>query len=307
MQRRSPPPDLVALMTVPPSSSVLRRAILGEGRWLRLAPRAMVLAAALFLAGCLGSRDDVDEPLVPERPAAELYNEGLVHMQENRLRQAIESFAEVDRQHPYTDYARKAMVMSAFANFRQRDYDTAVTASERFLTLYPQSPDAAYAHYIIAESYFRQVPDVTRDQEATRLALAQMQLIVDNYPDSEYAPDARSKIIATRDQLAGKEMQIGRYYLERREYIAAVNRFKLVVTDYQNTRHVEEALERLTEGYLAMGLATEAQTAAAVLGHNFPDSPWYQDAFKLLQSGGLEPRENNGSWISQAFRAAIAG
>ena len=252
------------------------------------------------------TKDDADEPLPPERPAAELYNEGLAYLQQGKLRDAIDTFAEVDRQHPYTDYARRAMVMSAFASFRNRDYDTAVTSANRFLTLYPQSEDAAYAHYIIAESYFRQVPDVTRDQEATRRALAGMQTIVDDYPNSEYVEDARQKIIATRDQLAGKEMQIGRYYLERREFIAAVNRFKTVVTDYQDTRHVEEALERLTEAYLALGLVSEAQTAAAVLGHNYPDSPWYQDAYNLLRTGGLEPREDPGSWITRTLRA-VAG
>jgi outer membrane protein assembly factor BamD len=146
------------------------------------------------------------------------------------------------------------------------------------------------------------VPDVTRDQEATRNALAAMQEILDRWPNSEYADDARAKIVVVRDQLAGKEMQIGRYYLERREYIAAVNRFKAVVTDYQDTRHVEEALERLTEAYYAMGLLSEAQTAAAVLGHNFPDSQWYKDAFALLQTGGHEASEDRGSWISKVFR-----
>ncbi len=267
---------------------------------------AFALGAAMSLAGCLASRDDVDAPLVADRPAAELFNEGLVHMQDGKLRDALETFAEVDRQHPYSDYSRRALVMSAFASFRLADYETAVTAADRFLTLYPQHPDAPYAHYIIAESYFRQVPDVTRDQDATLKALAELKIIVEKYPDSEYAPDARAKIVVTRDQLGGKEMQIGRYYLERREYIAAVNRFRVVVTDYQDTRHIEEALERLTETYLAMGLVTEAQTAAAVLGHNYPDSQWYQDAFALLQSGGVEPREDVRSWISRAFKA-IAG
>jgi len=143
---------------------------------------------------------------------------------------------------------------------------------------------------------------VTRDQEATRKAMAAMQEIINNYPDSVYANDAREKYAAARDQLAGKEMQIGRYYQERREYVAAVNRFKVVVTEYANTRHVEEALYRLTETNLAMGLNSEAQTAAAVLGHNFPDSQWYKDAYRLLGSGGLKPVENKESWISKAFK-----
>ena len=174
--------------------------------------------------------------------------------------------------------------------------------ANRYLTLYPGSPDAAYAQYLIGSSYFNQIPDITRDQDATRKAMASLQEIVDRYPDSEYANDAKHKIIVARDQLAGKEMQVGRYYLERREYIAAINRFKIVVTEYQDTRHVEEALERLAEANLALGLAGEAQTAAAVLGHNFPDSPWYKDAYKLLQTGGLEPRERQGVVDQQAVR-----
>jgi outer membrane protein assembly factor BamD len=224
-------------------------------------------------------------------------------MNEGKLGDAVKSFDEVDRQHPYSEWARKALLMSAFANYRRGRSDETIQAARRFLTLYPGSPDAAYAQYLIGGSYFNQIPDVTRDQDATRRAMAALEEIIARYPDSEYADDARQKLIVARDQLAGKEMQIGRYYLERREYIAAINRFRVVVTDYQDTRHVEEALERMVEANLAMGLTGEAQTAAAVLGHNFPDSPWYQDAYKLLQSGGLEPREDRGSWLSQLFGA----
>jgi outer membrane protein assembly factor BamD len=267
------------------------------------------VAAALMLSGCQSgltglfggnTRNTIEDP-GPELPAGQLYNEGLAHMNGGKFKQAVKSFEEVDRQHPYSEYARKALVMSAFANYRAGNDDEAVEAANRFLSLYPASEDAAYAHYIIGQSYFRQVPDVTRDQDATRRALASMQEIVTNYPDSEYARDAREKILAARDQLAGKEMQIGRYYLERRDYIAAINRFRVVVTEYQNTRHIEEALYRLTEANLAMGLSSEAQTAAAVLGHNYPDSQWYKDAYNLLQGGGLEPNENPGSWIARAF------
>jgi outer membrane protein assembly factor BamD len=269
--------------------------------------RIAVLGLAVMLAGCQspglgglfgGDRDTEAEAQEPETPAPALYNQALTYLHAGELGKAVEAFEEVDRQHPYSEYARRATIMAAFANFRRGRYDDAVSAAERFLQLYPGSDDAAYAHYIIGESYFRQVPDITRDQEATENALRQMQTIIDNYPESEYADDARLKVIATRDQLAGKEMQIGRYYLERREYIAAINRFKVVVSDYQTTRHVEEALARLVESYYAMGLQSEAQTAAAILGHNFPDSEWYKDSFALLQSGGLEPREDKGSWLS---------
>jgi outer membrane protein assembly factor BamD len=190
--------------------------------------------------------------------------------------------------------------MNAFTQYRQGKYEEAINSSRRYVQLYPTSDDAAYAQYIIGLSYWRQIRDVTQDQAESRRTIEAMQEVVQRWPDSEYVDDAQQKIRFARDQLAGKEMQVGRYYLERREYIAAARRFRNVVEDYSNTRHVEEALARLTETYLAMGLQSEAQTAAAVLGHNFPDSQWYSDSYRLLQSGGLEPRENRGSWISRA-------
>ena len=268
---------------------------------IRVLVTAAAVAALIGLAACSKSVEGTAAAYGPEEPAGTLYNEGLTYLNEGKLDDAVKSFDEVDRQHPYSEWARKALIMSAFASYRRNRLDDTVASAQRYLTLYPGSPDAAYAHFLIGSSYFKQIPDVTRDQDATRRAIDSMQEIVSRYPDSEYAQDARAKIIVARDQLAGKEMQVGRYYLERREYIASINRFKSVVSDYQDTRHVEEALERLTEANLAMGLVSEAQTAAAVLGHNFPDSPWYQDAYKLLQTGGLEPREDRGSWISRAF------
>ena len=192
------------------------------------------------------------------------------------------------------------MVMSAFTNYRQGNYDEAINAGKRYVTLYPSSEDAAYAQYIVGLCYFRQIRDVTQDQKESRRAIEAMEEVIQRWPESQYVEDARTKVRFARDQLAGKEMQVGRYYLERREYIAAAKRFRYVVENYSNTRHVEEALARLTETYYAMGLTSEAQTAAAVLGHNYPDSQWYKDSYALLQTGGLEPRENAGSWISRA-------
>ena len=257
------------------------------------------VALAVVLAACNSTKKT--DAFADDQPAGALYNEGLAYLNAGKLGDAVKRFDEVDRQHPYSEWARKALIMSAFASYRRGKNDDAIQTANRYLTLYPGSPDAAYAQFIIGSSYFKQIPDVTRDQQATKRAMASLQEIIDRYPDSEYATDAKSKIIVAKDQLAGKEMQVGRYYLERREYIAAINRFKVVVTDYQDTRHVEEALERLTEANLAMGLTSEAQTAAAVLGHNFPDSQWYKDAYKLLQSGGYEPREDTGSWLSKLF------
>ena len=264
--------------------------------------RLSVLAVVGLLAAC-NSTKTTEDAFQNDQPPGVLYNQGLAYLNAGKLRDAVSSFDEVDRQHPYSEWARKALIMSAFASYRRGNSDDTIATAKRYLTLYPGSPDAAYAEFLIGSSYFKQIPDVTRDQDATKSAMASLQEIIDRYPDSEYSDDARSKIIAARDQLAGKEMQVGRYYLERREYVAAINRFKSVITDYGDTREVEEALERLTEANLAMGLTSEAQTAAAVLGHNYPDSRWYQDAYKLLQTGGLEPREDKGSWISKLFGA----
>lgn len=233
-------------------------------------------------------------------PADVLYNQGLANLNSGRLKEASKKLDSMDRQHPYSEYARKSMVMGAFANYRQGNYDDAINSAKRYLALYPSTPDAAYAQYIVGLCYFRQIRDVTQDQKELRRAIEAMQEVVTRWPDSEYVDDAKDKIRFARDQLAGKEMQVGRYYMERREYIASIKRFRFVVENYSNTRHIEEALARLTETYYAMGLTSEAQTAAAVLGQNYPDSQWYKDSYKLLQSGGLEPRENAGSWISKA-------
>jgi outer membrane protein assembly factor BamD len=261
-----------------------------------------VLSAPLFLSACMSSEKDLDLSTYVDQtePADVLYNQGLANLNSGRLKEASKKFDSIDRQHPYSEYARKSMVMGAFANYRQGNYDDAINSAKRYLALYPSTPDAAYAQYIVGLCYFRQIRDVTQDQKESRRAIEAMQEVVTRWPTSEYVDDAKDKIRVARDQLAGKEMQVGRYYMERREYIASIKRFRYVVENYSNTRHIEEALARLTETYYAMGLTSEAQTAAAVLGQNYPDSQWYKDSYKLLQSGGLEPRENAGSWISKA-------
>ena len=284
----------------------LRGSLLSGGgflvRMVRMAAVALGLAAALALAGCASKSDD-DEPVQVE-PADKLYNDGLALANRGRFSAAAKKFEDVDRNHPYSKWAKKSLVMLIYTNYEAGDYDSAIQAGRRFVTLHPSSPDAAYAYYLIGQSYLNQMKNVALDQERTRRALAAFREVVTRFPDSEYAEDSRLKIRVTQDQLAGKEMQIGRYYLERRNYIGAINRFRAVITEHQTTRHVEEALMRLTEAYLALGVVNEAQTAAAVLGHNFPDSKWYKDAYTLLQTGGLEPREDKGSWISRALRKA---
>jgi outer membrane protein assembly factor BamD len=273
-----------------------------RGRRNRAIVAAPMLAVALLVSGCQSNGDDLDLSMLVENiePADVLYNQGLANLNEGRLSEAARKFEAVDRQHPYSEFARRSLVMGAFTQYRLGNYQEAINAGRRYVQLYPTSDDAAYAQYIVGLSYWRQIRDVTQDQAESRRTIEAMQELVQRWPDSEYVEDAEEKIRYARDQLAGKEMQVGRYYLERREYIAAARRFRNVVEGYSNTRHVEEALARLTETYFAMGLQSEAQTAAAVLGHNFPDSRWYADSYRLLQSGGLEPRENTGSWISRA-------
>jgi outer membrane protein assembly factor BamD len=251
-----------------------------------------------------GSKDD--NP--PDEPADRLYNEGLYYLNsERKPKEAVKKFEEVDRQHPYSEWARKALIMSAYSYYQSGSYDECVAAAKRYITLHPGTPDAAYAQFLIGSSYYDQIPDITRDQDQTEKAMAALDEVIRKYPDSEYANNAKQKIEVARDQLAGKEMQVGRYYLEKHDYTGAINRFKVVVTKYQTTRHVEEALERLTESYMALGIVDEAQTAAAVLGHNFPDSSWYKHAYALVKSGGREPSENKGSWISKAFKKVGLG
>jgi outer membrane protein assembly factor BamD len=267
-----------------------------------------VLASPLLISACASDKDiDLATYVEQTDPADVLYNQGLANMNAGRLKEASKKFDAIDRQHPYSEYGRKALVMGAFADYRQGKYEEAINAGKRYVQLYPTDPDAAYAQYIVGLSYFRQIRDVTQDQKESRRAIEAMEEVVQRWPDSEYVEDAKTKIRFARDQLAGKEMQVGRYYLERREYIAAVKRFRFVVENYSNTRHVEEALARLTEAYYAMGLTSEAQTAAAVLGHNYPDSEWYKDSYALLQSGGLAPRENAGSWLSKAGALIMGG
>ena len=262
------------------------------------------LVAVAVLAAC--SSNDTDKLAFQDVPADQLYNEALVLLNDGDYKEAMVKLQEVDRLHPYSEWARKSMVMLAYANYQRGRYEEAINAAQRYLALYPGHEDAPYAQYIIANSYFRQIPEITRDQEMTQKALAAMDELVRNYPDSEYANDARHKIQVTRDQLAGKEMEVGRYYLERRDYLAAVNRFKNVVDVYPDTRQVEEALARLTEAYYAMGLTREAQASASVLGQNFPDSPWYRDSYALLQGHGLEPRDGSSdSWFAAATKKIV--
>jgi outer membrane protein assembly factor BamD len=289
-------PQKLLPMTLPASPPA--RASLRRSRFARAAAM-ILLAASLGACSSLFGKDDTP----PDEPADRLYNEGLFLLnQRKEPKEAVKKFEEVDRQHPYSEWARKSLIMSSYAYYTAGSYEDSVTAAKRYIALHPGSPDAAYAQYLIGSSYFDEIPDITRDQSRTEQALAALDEVSRKYPNSEYAVSAKQKIEVARDQLAGKEMATGRYYLQQKQYTGAINRFKVVVTKYQTTRHVEEALMRLTEAYMALGIVAEAQTAAAVLGHNFPDSEWYRHAYTLVKSGGAEPSENKGSWISRAFK-----
>ncbi len=271
-----------------------------EGMTRRRPGRWAAIAAALLLAGCglFGGGDDEE---YVERPPEELYETGYAYMQQQEYAEAAKAFDEVDRQHPYSPWATRAQLMAAYAHYLQDKYDDAVIALDRFIELHPGNQSAAYAYYLKALCYYEQIVDVGRDQRNTQLAFEALGDVVSRYPNTDYARDAAVKLDLARDHLAGKDMEVGRFYLERRQHLAAINRFRRVVEQYQTTTHVAEALHRLTESYLALGIKDEAQAAAAVLGYNYPGSEWYQDSYALLTSQDLEPMEKDGSWLSSVF------
>jgi outer membrane protein assembly factor BamD len=267
---------------------------------------AAILPVLLVSAAC--SIFSPKEELGTDIPADRLYNEGVFLLNEKKaLKEAAKKFEEVDRQHPYSEWARKALLMSAYSNYEAKQYDEAISAGKRYIALHPGSPDVAYAYYLVAVSEFEQISDVSRDQSRTEKAIGSLEEVIRKFPESEYAGQARRKIEVARDNLAAYEMSVARFYQSRKNFIGAINRFKVVVTQYQTTRHVEEALMRLTECYMALGIVQEAQTAAAVLGHNFPDSPWYKEAYSLMRASGFEPAENSSSWITRAFKRVGLG
>ena len=265
-------------------------------------------AGSVLITACQNDPDiDITKLAAETDPPEVLYNQGLANLNAGKTTEAARKFDAIDQQHPFSEYARKALVMRSFINYRNGQYQDAINGASRYLNLYPESEDAAYAQYIVGLAYSKQIPAVTQDQKPAFKTIEAMQAVITKYPDSDYVEDAQAKLRYAKDQLAGKEMQVGRYYLERKEYLAAITRFRSVVEQYPNTNQVEEALARLVETYFAMGITAEAQTAAAVLGHNYPDSQWYADSYKLLQNNGLQPRENSGSWIARAGKKLLSG
>lgn len=240
------------------------------------------LAAAGLLAGCSSSAEKKKFAYV-ERPVEQIYADATERLEKKRWDEAIELFAEVERQHPYSSWARRAMLMRAFARYQTNDYDESIEALDQFISLHPGNKDAPYAFYLKAMCYYERITDVGRDQENTDNAVKSLNDVVRRFPNSEYARDARLKLDLTFDHLAGKEMYIGRYYMKQFKHIAAINRFKFVVNNYDTTSHAPEALFRLVEAYLQVGVVDEARAAAAVLGANYPGTVWYTDAYKLFK------------------------
>ncbi|EPY03174.1 outer membrane protein assembly factor BamD [Magnetospirillum fulvum] len=267
-------------------------------RRLRLA-QAMGLGLLILVAGCADKKEEY-----VEKPVEELYNGAMDLMDKNEYQRAAKQFEEVERQHPYSAWATKAQLMSSYALYERNKYDEALIGLDRFIQLHPGNKDAAYAYYLKGLCYYEQISDVGRDQKMTEQALKSLQEVVDRFPASPYARDARLKIDLSRDHMAGKEMSVGRYYLNTKQYLAALNRFKIVTEQFQTTSHVPEALHRMVEIYTILGLDDEARRTAAVLGHNFPGTDWYQDSYAIAVEGDHDPSKSllQSSWTdSLAF------
>ena len=253
-----------------------------------------VLAIAGTLASCSSAPKEESKA---DRPVSEIYNQAMDALERSEFAASAKLFDEVERQHPYSVWATKAQLMAGFAHYQAGHYDDAIIAVERFIQLHPGNRDVAYAYYLKAISYYEQITDVVRDQLITQKAMTGLQEILRRFPRSKYARDARLKLDLTRDHLAGKEMSIGRYYLRKGQYLAAINRFRRVIDNFQTTSHVPEALLRLAESYSALGIKSEAQKVTAVLGHNYPGSEWYEDGYGLVTGANVrkqEEEENKG-------------
>ncbi|HEU0223376.1 MAG TPA: outer membrane protein assembly factor BamD [Paracoccaceae bacterium] len=261
------------------------------------------IAAALLVAACSGEKEVAAE----DRPPDELFATAQAQLDRGNAEEAGPLFDEVERLYPYSSWAKRAMIMSAFSYYRAQRFDLAEQAARRYLEFYPADKDAAYAQYLIGLSYYDQIVDVGRDQDLTLKALRALKETELRYPDSEYARQAKLKYDLTLDHLAGKEMEIGRYYLKRGHYLAAANRFRAVIEEYQTTSQTAEALHRLVECYLALGLTDEAQTAGAILGHNFAASDWYQNSYALLTGSGLRPEARGDGWLKSIYDRVILG
>jgi outer membrane protein assembly factor BamD len=266
------------------------------------------LAALLLSAGIVACAPAAKERVLDSYTAEEIYTQGEVILEgAGKPKDALIYFTEVERLYPYTEWAKRGLIMQAYTLHQTRKYEEARIAAQRYLDFYPGEEDAAYAQYLLALSYYDQIDEVGRDQGLTYQALQALRVVIEDYPNSEYTKSAILKFDLAFDHLAAKEMEIGRYYLKRANYTAAINRFRTVVADFQTTSHTAEALHRLVESYLALGLTDEAQTAGAILGHNYQSSPFYQDSFNLLKKNGLSPESRGNNWLATVYRQMIKG
>jgi outer membrane protein assembly factor BamD len=271
-------------------------------------PGAGLLRTALLVAMLAGCSSGPQERALDSYTAEEIYKKGELELATGKkAKDSLIYFEEVERLYPYTEFSKRAIIMQAFAHHKAKEYPEARDAAQRYLDFYPGDEDAPYALYLMALSYYDQIDDVGRDQGVTFQALSGMRDVIETYPDSEYARSAMLKFDLAFDQLAAKEMEVGRYYLKRGNYAAAINRFRTVVADYQTTTHTAEALHRLVECYLALGLTDEAQTAGAILGYNYQSSPFYDDSFRLLKGKGLSPEAKGKGWLQTIYRQMVRG
>ena len=278
---------------------------------------ALIAAAAFFAAAPLGGcssfslwGNDNTSSIENPDPPDKMYADADALLSAGSFEDAAKKFEDLERNYPFSNdpgkpYARRSLALAAFAYYKAGDYDEAIAAGKRFVSMHAGTEDAALAQHVIAMSYFDQIQDPGRDTTFSKKARDELKTLIRQYPQSTYAQQAPNRLRIAEDSLAAGEMDVGRYYMKNSNYIAAINRFRTVVTDYQTTAHVEEALERLTECYVAMGITNEAQTAAAILGHNFPESSWYHDAYALLQQQGLSPHEDTSSTLSKAWNTAV--
>ena len=271
----------------------------------KLAGQLLMLACVVFLVSC-SKRDDGGVPL-EQQPPEQIFKAAEAELANKKPKDAAVLFGEVERLYPYSEWAKRGIVMSAFSYHQAKKYDDSRAAAQRYLDFYPADEDAAYAQYLMALSYYDAIENVARDQGNTFQALQSLRVVIERYPDSEYAKSARLKFDLAIDHLAGKEMEVGRYYLKRGNFTAAINRFRVVLEDYQTTTHTPEALHRIVESYLSLGLDAEAQTAGAILGYNFQSTDWYQDSYNLLKGKGLEMKPKGDGWLRTIYRRMIKG
>jgi len=273
--------------------------------------RASFAAAALLsVSACGGQLPTLfgeSKPPIETQSAEAIFTDAQKELSDGNERRAAKMFDEIERLYPYSDLAKKAMLLSAFSSYEAADYDNAITSAQRYVGFYPTDDQTDYARYLVAQSYYEQIVDVGRDQGVTEEALKSLRELIARHPKSKYVDDARLKLDTTLDQLAGKEMSIGRYYLKRGDYLAGINRFQTVVKQYETTSHVQEALHRLVEANLALGLVDEAKSAGAVLGHNYPGSDWYSNSYAMLTDSGAVVGGDKDSWYSRAYRQVIKG